>query len=119
MYINYSIQWKIAVNNRAIMPKDTEQDLVLEPDAHWEHFLEPKLKNALLRKKRPLTSEDTLACENDFPFTGTSNLLMTRVFSSANQIWLRIVSPVTRTSQWNIYYELQNRLFTISRFVLS
>jgi hypothetical protein len=41
------------------MPKDTEQDLVLEPAAYWEHFLEAKLKNALLRKERPLTSEDT------------------------------------------------------------
>lgn len=40
------------------MSKDTEQVLVPEPAAHWEHFLEPKLKNALLRKKRPLLSED-------------------------------------------------------------
>jgi hypothetical protein len=59
IYIHYSIEWKIAVNNRAIMPKDTEQDLVLEPAAYWEHFLEAKLKNALLRKKRPLASEYT------------------------------------------------------------
>jgi hypothetical protein len=59
IYIHYSIEWKIAVNNRAIMSKDTEQDLVLEPAARWEHILEPKLKNALLKKKRPLTSEDT------------------------------------------------------------
>jgi hypothetical protein len=33
-YIHYSIEWKITVNNRAIMPKDTEQDLVLEPAAY-------------------------------------------------------------------------------------
>jgi hypothetical protein len=59
IYIHYSIEWKIAVNNRAIMSKDTEQDLVLEPAAHWEHFLEPKLKNALLKKKRPLAADDT------------------------------------------------------------
>jgi hypothetical protein len=39
------------------MPKDTEQDLVLEPAVYWEHFLEAKLKNALLRKRRPLESE--------------------------------------------------------------
>lgn len=33
------------------MSKDTEQDLVLEPAAYSEHFLEPKLKSALLKKK--------------------------------------------------------------------
>jgi hypothetical protein len=41
------------------MSKDTEQDLAREPAAHWEHFLEPKLKNSLLKKKRPLASEDS------------------------------------------------------------
>ena len=59
IYIHYSIEWKITVNNRAITPKDTEQDLVLEPAAYWEHFLEAKLNNALLRKKRNLLSDDT------------------------------------------------------------
>jgi hypothetical protein len=38
---------------------DTEQDLVLEPAAYWEHFLKAKLNTALLRKKRHLSSEDT------------------------------------------------------------
>ncbi len=47
-YIHYSIEWKITVNNRAIMPKDTEQDVVLAPADYWEHFLEPKLENSLL-----------------------------------------------------------------------
>jgi hypothetical protein len=59
IYIHYSIEWKITVKNRAITPIDTEQDLVLEPAAYWEHFLEAKLNNALLRKKRNLLSEDT------------------------------------------------------------
>ena len=48
---------KIAVSNSAIMMMDTELDLVLEPAAYREHFLEAKLNNALLRKKRPLSSE--------------------------------------------------------------
>jgi hypothetical protein len=61
IYIHYSIEWKIAVHNRAVMPIDTEQDLVLEPATYWEHFLEAKLNNALLmlRKKRPLSFEYT------------------------------------------------------------
>ena len=49
--LHYGIEWKVAVNNRVIMSKDTEQDLVLEPAAPWEHILEPKLKKALLKKK--------------------------------------------------------------------
>ena len=42
-YIRYSIEWKVTVKNRAIMPKDTEQDMVLAPAAYWQHFLQPKL----------------------------------------------------------------------------
>ena len=41
------------------MSKDTEQDLVLEPAAPWEHILEPKLKKALLKKNRALASDAT------------------------------------------------------------
>jgi hypothetical protein len=40
------------------MSKGTDQDLVLEPAAYWEYILEPKLKNALLKKKRLLASDD-------------------------------------------------------------
>jgi hypothetical protein len=41
------------------MSKDTQQDLVLELATYWEHFLEPKLQNALYKKKRALRSDDT------------------------------------------------------------
>jgi hypothetical protein len=33
-YIRYSTEYKVAVNNRAIMPKDTEQGIVLAPGAY-------------------------------------------------------------------------------------
>jgi hypothetical protein len=41
------------------MSKDIEQDLVLELAAYWEYILEPKLKNALLKKRGPLASDNT------------------------------------------------------------
>jgi hypothetical protein len=49
----------VIVNNRAIMPKDMEQDIVLAPADYWEHFLEPKLENLLCKKNRPIRSNDT------------------------------------------------------------
>ncbi|RFU31129.1 hypothetical protein B7463_g5199, partial [Scytalidium lignicola] len=59
IYIHYSIEWKVTVNNRAIMLKDTEQDVILALAAYWENFLQPKLQTLLQKKNRPLTSEYT------------------------------------------------------------
>lgn len=87
IYIHYSIEWKIAVNNRAIMSKDTEQDLVLEPAAHWEHILEPKLKGALLKKKRPLVSDDTTVVVS---VTDRKTRDLTKRFDETNIDWLII-----------------------------
>jgi hypothetical protein len=53
IYIHYSIERKVTVNNRAIMPKDTEQDIVLALAAYWQHSLGPKLKNLLRKMNRP------------------------------------------------------------------
>ena len=49
--IHYSIEWKLTVNNKAIA-RDTEQDLVLAPNAYWDRALHSKLEK-LLRKKLP------------------------------------------------------------------
>ena len=57
-YIHYSIEWKVTVNNKAIMPNDTEQDVILAPTAYWQHFLQPKLENLLHKKNRPVRSEN-------------------------------------------------------------
>ena len=58
-YIRYSIEWKVTVNNRAIIPKDTEQDIVLAPAAYWQHFLQPKLEDSLRNMNRSLKSDFT------------------------------------------------------------
>jgi hypothetical protein len=50
-YIRYSIEWKVTVN-RAIMLKDTEQDIILAPAAYWQHFLQPKLDDSLRNMNR-------------------------------------------------------------------
>ena len=47
--LHYSIEWKVTVNGK-VVSKDTEQDLVLAPASHWQHFLQPRLEK-LLRKK--------------------------------------------------------------------
>jgi hypothetical protein len=58
-YIRYSIEWKVAVNNRAIIPKDTEQDIVLAPAAYWQRFLEPKLEDSVRKTNRSLKAAFT------------------------------------------------------------
>ena len=49
----------MTVNNKAIMPKDTEQDIVLAPTAHWQHVLGPKLEDSMRKQKRSLKSDFT------------------------------------------------------------
>jgi hypothetical protein len=58
-YIHYSIEWKVTVNNRAIMPKDSLQDIVLAPANSWEHILETKLEDSVRKQNRSLKSNFT------------------------------------------------------------
>jgi hypothetical protein len=58
-YIRYSTEYKVTVNNRAIMPKDTEQGIVLAPAAYWQKFLEPKLEDSVRKTSRSLKSAFT------------------------------------------------------------
>lgn len=58
-YIYYSVEWKVTVNNRAIMPKDTEQYVVLPLVDCWNHILKPNLDDFLYKTNRSLASEYT------------------------------------------------------------
>jgi hypothetical protein len=40
--IRYSPEWKVTVNNRAIMPKVTEPEQDQSPADFWERSLEPR-----------------------------------------------------------------------------
>jgi hypothetical protein len=47
--LRYSIKWKVVVNNK-VVAKDTEQDLVLVPNAYWHLCLKPKVEKLLDKK---------------------------------------------------------------------
>jgi hypothetical protein len=49
----------MTVNNRAIMPKDTLQDMVLAPANSWEHVLKTKLEDSVQKQNRSLESNFT------------------------------------------------------------
>ncbi|KAH7336026.1 hypothetical protein BKA65DRAFT_505489 [Rhexocercosporidium sp. MPI-PUGE-AT-0058] len=82
--IQYSIEWKVAVNNRAIMPKITEPEIVLEPADYWERFLEPKLENFLRKKNRSLRSESTTVVVS---VTARSTPALTKLFDNISINW--------------------------------
>jgi hypothetical protein len=102
--IHYSIEWKVSVNNRAIMPKDTEQDIVLAPAAYWQHFLEPKLQNLLRKKNRPLRSEDTQVVVS---VTERSERDITKRFDDTTIDWATIERQLVA---WGELYRVGKRL---------
>lgn len=53
-HLRYLVEWKIAVNNRAIT-KDTEQNVVLAPAVYWRMYLQAKVEK-LVDKKLPRSS---------------------------------------------------------------
>jgi len=110
IYIHYSIEWKITVNNRAITPKDTELGLVLEPAAYWEHFLEPKLKNVLFRKNRPLRSEDTTVVVS---VSDRSERDLTKRFDDTNIDWAVIQKQLLA---WGELFRVGKKLRLILSF---
>ncbi|KAH8588256.1 hypothetical protein B0O99DRAFT_373214 [Bisporella sp. PMI_857] len=96
-YMRYSVEWKVTVNNRAIMPKDTEQDVILVLAAFWSHLLEPKLKSFLRKKKRPLKSEDTNVVVS---VTERSERDLTKRFDDTTIDWAIIEKQLLAWSEW-------------------
>lgn len=69
------------------MAKDTEQDLVLAPRFYWRLFLQPKLKELLVRKypHRKLESDDTSVI-----VSATRQKGLTRRFDRTDVDWCSI-----------------------------
>lgn len=103
-YIHYSIEWKVTVNNRAIMPKDTEQDIVLSPTDYYEHFLKPKLDRFLRKKNRPLRSEDTTVTVS---VTARAERNLTKRFDDTNIEWTVMESHIR---SWGELYRAGKKL---------
>ena len=74
----------MTVNNRAIMPKITEPELVLAPADYWETFLEPKLEDFLRKKNRSLRSESATIVVS---VTARSTPPVTKLFDNISIDW--------------------------------
>jgi hypothetical protein len=93
--LRYSIEWKVVVNNR-VVAKDTEQDLVLVPSAHWHLCLKPKVEKVQGKKvayNRHVEFDDTsvVVSVND-----RSQRDLTKRFDSMDIDWSVIERQLTR-----------------------
>ena len=74
----------MTVNNRAIIPKDTEQDIVLAPAAHWQRVLKRKLEDSVYKQKRSLESDFTSVA---ISVTQRKEPPLTKVFPKTSIDW--------------------------------
>jgi hypothetical protein len=49
--MHYSIEWQVTLNGKEVL-RDTEPDLVLNPAAHWELFLQRRVQALVQHKGR-------------------------------------------------------------------
>jgi hypothetical protein len=97
-HLRYSIEWKIAVNNRAIA-KDTEQDVVLAPAVYWRMYLQAKVEK-LVDKKLPRSSHmelDDIAVVASVKDRSESDV--TRRLDNMNIDWLVVERQFVRWSE--------------------
>jgi hypothetical protein len=82
--LQYSPEWKVTMNNRAIMPKVTEPEQDVPPADFWEHSLEPKLERFLCKKNRSLRAESTTVVVS---VTARSTPAVTKLFDDTTIDW--------------------------------
>jgi hypothetical protein len=104
--LRYSIEWKVVVNNK-VVAKDTEQDLVLVPNAYWHLCLKPKVEKLLDKKvahNRHVEFDDTsvVVSVND-----RSQRDLTKRFDSMDVDWSVIERQLTR---WSEFFRAGKRL---------
>jgi hypothetical protein len=94
----------MTVNNRAIMPKDTEQDIVLAPAAYWQHVLGPKLEDSVRKQKRSLKSDFTSVV---VLVTQRTEPNLTKVFPQTSIDWAVIENQLVA---WGELYRVGKKL---------
>jgi hypothetical protein len=104
IYIHYSIEWKVTLNNRTVIGPDTEQDTVLAPAAYWQHFLHPKLDDFWRRKNRSVRSEDTNVVVS---VTQRKERDLTKRFADTSIDWAVVENQLVA---WGEFYRAGNKL---------
>ena len=86
----------MTLNNRAIMPKETEQKVVLRHTDFWKHILDPKMENLIRKKNRRLKSEDTTIVVS---VSARSEHDLTKRFDNTSIDWAVIESQLLAWSE--------------------
>lgn len=103
-YIHYTVEWKMTVNNRAIMPKDTLQNMVLAPADSMKYVLKPKLDESIQQQNR---SHEPNFISVVVSVTQRKEPPLSKVFSKTNIDWSVIESQLIA---WSKFYHAGKKL---------